>query len=244
MLKWTIYSLSDPRVGEVRYIGWTSNLDRRKREHFCPQLRERTHKANWIRVLKAEGLTPICDVLEEGVGAGYATAECRWIALYRTRSPNLTNITNGGDGATGHIKSVRTRELSSLALKGKRRPREVIDKWLATKRLKAPSQKQLDAVRAMSASNIGRKQPRSAIEFRAMRRKGKSWGKHSDSIRMAISERFKGVPKSPEHRANISASRVDMKPSAESVRKMRKTKRKKREAICNVLCSGAQMNEN
>jgi hypothetical protein len=173
-------------------------------------------------------------VLEEGIGNGYADSERSWIALYRNRYPNLTNITDGGDGAPGHIKSAETRKRSSLALKGKSRPRDVIEKWLTTKRLKGPSQKQLDAIRAMSANNIGRKQPRSAVEFRAMGRKGKSWGKHSESIRVAISERFKGVPKTPEHRAKISASRRGMKPSMESVMKMRETKRKRREAICDA----------
>lgn len=236
-MNWIVYGLVDPRSKEVRYVGWTSNIRRRMREHCCPKDRERAYKDNWLRELKTSGLSPICITLETGNGDGYGEAEKHWIAKYRDSGVRLTNITDGGDGATGHIKSIETRLKLSSALKGRPRPREVIERAVATKRKRGHTQKQYNALRLVSLGNKGRKQPRAAVEARARALRGKSWGHHSEEVRKEISKRFKGVPKSPEQRAKISAARIGYKPSKESIQKMIETRRRKKEEASAAVTS-------
>lgn len=204
-IKWVIYGLIDPRNGEVRYVGWTTNLKRRMREHLTPKKRETDYKTNWVRNLRAEGLAPRVRVLEYGSGP-YDAAEQFWISVYREAGVALTNLAIGGGGAVGVIKSLETRAKLSQALKGKKRPPEV-GKKISDARLRiGQSDKQKEALKATSAANIGRKQPRSAVEARAKMARGKSWGTHSEEVKRMVSERFKGKPKSAETKAKISLS--------------------------------------
>ena len=55
-----IYSLSDPRTGEIRYVGKTVNLKRRLYGHLYDD--EKTHKSAWIKSLKRLGLKPQLDI--------------------------------------------------------------------------------------------------------------------------------------------------------------------------------------
>ncbi|OHC00341.1 MAG: hypothetical protein A2Z57_04420 [Planctomycetes bacterium RIFCSPHIGHO2_12_39_6] len=57
-----IYTLSDPRNNQVRYVGKTNNL----RTRFINHLREdyKGRKPNWIKSLKNKGLLPIIEAVD------------------------------------------------------------------------------------------------------------------------------------------------------------------------------------
>lgn len=94
-----IYALTDPRTGDVRYVGKAANPKLRLRGHLRKQeIQANTHKARWLRTLLADGLLPSIVVLESVPADGWQEHEQRWIAYYRALGANLTNSTSGGDG--------------------------------------------------------------------------------------------------------------------------------------------------
>ena len=93
-----IYSLSDPRTGQVRYVGITGNLKNRLRNHL--NCFDGTHRSCWIRSLVSIGLAPIADVLEE-TKTYPDDAEKAWILGFKRLGADLTNLTDGGDGTPG-----------------------------------------------------------------------------------------------------------------------------------------------
>ncbi len=60
---WFIYLLRDPRTALVRYVGQTTNINRRLITHLSKGRRpvRSTRVADWIAELLAEGLKPILD---------------------------------------------------------------------------------------------------------------------------------------------------------------------------------------
>jgi hypothetical protein len=65
-----IYTLSDPKTLEVRYIGQTNNINRRFNDHLSSSVNENnysyhTHKSNWIRKVLMSGDKPIIDIIDE-----------------------------------------------------------------------------------------------------------------------------------------------------------------------------------
>lgn len=65
-----IYTLSDPKTLEVRYIGQTNNINRRFNDHLSSSVNENnysynTHKSNWIRKILMGGDKPIINIIDE-----------------------------------------------------------------------------------------------------------------------------------------------------------------------------------
>ena len=119
-IQWFIYVLIDPRSQAVRYVGWTINPDLRLRQHIWPTARDRTHKANWIRQLRAIGLKPIMQVIDSGQGEGWPDVERRHIAAYRAAGADLTNMTSGGDGLPGCRHTAESRAKIRASSLGRR----------------------------------------------------------------------------------------------------------------------------
>lgn len=133
-----IYSLSDPRTGEVRYVGKTIQPLRERLQAHLGYARSGGKRpvCKWLRGLLAVGLEPIPQVLEfVPDGIPWEIREQFWIARFR-ESVSLTNISVGGPGGAGvrHSDewrkrmgdihrgkklSVATRNLLSAAHKGK-----------------------------------------------------------------------------------------------------------------------------
>jgi len=102
--KLVIYGLFDPRNGELRYVGRsTMGLSRRVSCHLTPaSLRQREHRAHWLRSLVEKGLRPEAIVLEEVDSTeALSEAEVHWIASMRAIGCRLTNVKPGGS-AEGH----------------------------------------------------------------------------------------------------------------------------------------------
>lgn len=121
----TIYGLKDPRkekhqiTDEIRYVGKTCDTkEDRLEDHVYYAIKgEKTHKANWIRSLLKENITPEVCTIEEVDEQQWVEKEIYWISKFRQNGHRLTNQTSGGEGHTGYKK-----------------PREVVQKSIETRR--------------------------------------------------------------------------------------------------------------
>lgn len=199
---WIIYTLADPRNGEVRYVGMTFRRDRRFIEHLSKARRGgKTHRDCWIRSLLSIGLSPTVEIIAEGRGEGWQKAERIWISAYR-ETDRLVNHTDGGDGTPGCIPSTATREIWSRNRKGVP---------YAPGRIPGMKGKHhTPETRAKIAGAwTGRKHsPESKAKMSAAR-KGKPIPDH---VREALVAARTGCKLTPEHRAKIAAATTGRKP--------------------------------
>lgn len=102
-----IYALKDPISNDIRYIGKTKNeLNKRLYEHCTIRnLKEKTHKNNWIKYLLKLNYRPVILLIEEVDYCNWQEREIYWINFYKSIGNNLTNGTNGGDGSNGCKRS-------------------------------------------------------------------------------------------------------------------------------------------
>lgn len=107
--KYIIYGLEDPRTSQIRYIGKSTSGLKRPSEHGRKN-RSSGKCKNWIKSLQNKGMTfkiKILEVLEEETLLN--ASERKWIAIGRELNWPLTNMTDGGEGASGCVKSPETR---------------------------------------------------------------------------------------------------------------------------------------
>lgn len=109
-----IYALIDPITDKIRYIGKTTNPEKRFKEH-CNDKNIKLHRVCWINSLKKMGCLPQMDILEKlPDNADWQYAEKDWISFAKRIGCDLTNGTNGGEGLvniTDEIKEKRRRKL-------------------------------------------------------------------------------------------------------------------------------------
>lgn len=99
-----IYVLEDPETKEVKYVGKTvSSLKHRLSQHLN-DFRGKSYKSNWIRKLKSKNLIPIIKIIDIVTWEDSAKVEMYWIQ-YFSEYFNLTNLSLGGEGALGNIKT-------------------------------------------------------------------------------------------------------------------------------------------
>ena len=118
----SIYVLSDPRTGLVRYVGKTArSIDRRLYEHVCAARNDyRPHSPimRWIKKLCAENLRPlVCEIELIVGGKSWELREQYWIKRYRAEGASLLNLTDGGDGLHGLVPSASHRQNLSASLR-------------------------------------------------------------------------------------------------------------------------------
>jgi hypothetical protein len=115
-----IYTLSDPRTEEVRYVGKTvTSLPQRFSIHLATsrsKVRGRSHTAAWIRSLEADGVRPVIRQIDIA-GDDWVECERRWIAKFRADGADLTNHTDGGEGMAGYRPNPATLEKRSTSLR-------------------------------------------------------------------------------------------------------------------------------
>lgn len=79
----TVYGLVDPRSGAVRYVGRTTDVQRRFRAHMSDETVSAnptvSTKRAWINELSAAGLVPELRILEKCEDAAAPDAESNWI---------------------------------------------------------------------------------------------------------------------------------------------------------------------
>ncbi len=98
----TIYTLSHPITGEIRYVGKTAQpLYRRLNSHRQNRKRTETHTAHWVRSLYELDLRPVIEEIDLVPDHESCESEMYWIRWYRNLGARLTNHTNGGEGNPG-----------------------------------------------------------------------------------------------------------------------------------------------
>lgn len=120
MSKVKIYTLTDPRTNEIRYVGKTKySLNKRLNSHLSDCKRYNFHNANWLKVLLSNNLKPSISLLEEVIEDNWIERERYWIKYYRELGCNLNNNTDGGEGHLGYKKSEELKERISQWSRGK-----------------------------------------------------------------------------------------------------------------------------
>jgi hypothetical protein len=208
-----IYTLNDPQTLQARYVGVTHQGGKvRLRRHLNAAKRGRTYCANWIRSLVRLGLRPFYRVIEYGQGGGWAERERFWIVEYRGFC-DLTNLTEGGEGALGHVPTKETRAKMSASQKGRSPSLETRAKLSAASKGNTTFLGRTHSVEArakMSAAKLGKRaSPETRAKMSAAQKGNASFlGKtHSVETRARMSVAKKGHPVSLETRAKISAAR-------------------------------------
>jgi hypothetical protein len=114
-----IYVLLDPRTLMVRYVGKTvSRLSLRLSQHInqAHLPGHNTRRDNWIRSLRAIGLSPLIGKIE-ACGEDWSCREKYWIGRFRAEGVDLTNHADGGEGPAGAIRTPAQRKAMSVRLK-------------------------------------------------------------------------------------------------------------------------------
>lgn len=130
--KFLIYGLFDPRNGELRYVGKSSSGLKRPKEHWKPSAlgsgRNRW-KISWLQQVLEAGSEPEVAVLESLENSDRLSEAEQWhIAYWRSLGCRLTNLTSGGEGTSGYVVSVETREKHRRNASGKKASRETREK--------------------------------------------------------------------------------------------------------------------
>lgn len=203
--RWDIYGLSDPRTGAIRYVGVTFRGKRRFNEHLSRAVRGgRTHRDCWIRSLIAAGVRPVYEILETGYGDGWQTRECYWIAHHRALG-DLTNLTDGGDGAPGYIPTPELRR-----------------KWSALRAgvPYAPGRR---------SAMLGRTHPPEVREKISAAGTGR---RHTEASRSKLSAAHTGKKLSEEHRTKLAAAKRGRTLTDEHKRKIAASTANRRPVVC------------
>ncbi len=104
-----IYALLD---GEnVRYIGKSNDPQRRFRAHLRDKCK--SHKTNWITLLKEEGRLPKIEIIDEIPFNKWEFWEQFYISLYKSWGFDLINKNEGGIG-TGVLNEEQKEKLSKI----------------------------------------------------------------------------------------------------------------------------------
>lgn len=120
-----IYGLIDPTTQELRYVGYSSDVEMRHYKHHCPsELKPKTHKNNWLKSLIKLGHRSELLIIEEWASVEeLPDAEIEMIAYLKYIGVELTNGTLGGDGLQkGHKLTPETKQKVSDRMKGENHP--------------------------------------------------------------------------------------------------------------------------
>lgn len=121
-----IYSLTNTENGK-RYIGRSTNLEKRKNTHFW-RLRTHTHPNNHLQRAYNEGQRFDFEVLEYCAVDALNDREIYWIAYYNTFSANGYNQCKGGASVLGRKLSAEGRAKISQKNSGRKMSPESIKK--------------------------------------------------------------------------------------------------------------------
>ena len=154
-----IYGLVDPRDGQLRYVGKSTSGMKRPKSEFQRVLsgfEGRGHRCNWILGLAAANLCYKIVVIQEFDNPDIlGEAEIFWIAYFRNMGFDLTNITLGGDGASGYRHTDETLSHLREIHKGKRPSAKCLS--AANAAVRGSHRSHSEATKAkMSASKLGK----------------------------------------------------------------------------------------
>lgn len=104
-----IYYLQDPTNGDIRYVGKTTDLKRRVKDHIKRSSKYKFHSATWIKSLSDKGVLPIIVEIERLFDDSWKDREKYWIQFYREKY-DLTNILDGGQDGPNDKTLLKMKE--------------------------------------------------------------------------------------------------------------------------------------
>lgn len=199
MNDWTaivyIYAIVDPRTDEVRYVGKTTAPPRRFRDHIClarSGLAE-YYSSRWMREILSDNKRPILKILQACAEENWQDRERYWIEFYKSKGCSLTNLTDGGQGGSGKMPAA-----SRASLSVRHKGRTMSEEW-RTRISEANKGKRHMFGYRHSPDTLAK------MRGRATGNKHAQGHKVSDEARRIISLKNKGLLRSPETRARMSA---------------------------------------
>lgn len=214
--RWLIYVLSDPRNGEVRYVGkaleqkghrqtYEAIASHRLATHlYYARKKTGSYRLHWIRSLLEAGIEPVMTLIVTREGIGCSDMEKFCVAACRFWGFRLTNATEGGEGSPGRSLSDEAKARIGAA-NSKRRG------WKHSEETKAKIGKAHkgrvltpEHRDKLASSMRGRKLPPEQVAKSATTHRGQ---KRSDETKAKISAALQGRKLSDEHRAKLRAHR-------------------------------------
>lgn len=204
-----IYGLIDPATNGVRYIGKTNHLHRRFIEHLNRCDTGRHYVNRWIKQVRADGGLPLMKILERATLATWQEREIWWIEHGISSNWDLTNLSQGGYGATGYTEEMRKQIALRVKEYHQQHPEariKVAEKTRGQKRSMATRAKQSAAASGENHHQYGKPVPeevKQKIVASTSGEKNHFFGRtHSEESKRLISEKKKGVP-SPSRRKRV-----------------------------------------
>lgn len=201
-----VYGLKSSRNDEIRYVGQTTQtLLFRLSQHRSYAKNKKTAVHKWMLRESGEGfVVSIVPLIENAV---WNESEITLLAQWRSMGHKLLNLTDGGEGTVGWRGN-----------KGKKHP-HLAERNRRTKPFLGRHHSE-ESKEKMAAAKRGKPCPWNIERNKAQA--GKPGHLHTEESRRKISEAQKGRTRSPEHCANISASKLGkVKLSDDAISKLR-----------------------
>lgn len=115
--QFVVYGLYDPETDALRYIGCSTNVELRQKNHWTEKTGSK--KSDWIQQLKSKGLTPKLVVLESfDSSEAMKNGEKRLISHFKSLGHDLLNHRDGGGGHTlGLAKDESEKKSKSILIR-------------------------------------------------------------------------------------------------------------------------------
>jgi group I intron endonuclease len=120
-----IYGLVEPKTNTLRYVGKTTDLDRRLRRHINERFNNNSYKDRWIRKLIDNNEKPEIVLIDFVNNNDWQYWEKFYISYYKFIGCKLTNGTKGGDeppSTKGRKHTEESKRKMSETKKGKSIP--------------------------------------------------------------------------------------------------------------------------
>lgn len=194
-----VYLYRDPRPRKgLRpiYVGKGKAGDARADVHWSGHKRTNTFFARVLNKIRAAGLLPIIEVISwfdnEAAAFHCEIALINQIGRRDLGLGPLCNLTNGGEGTSGHVPTAETRAKRAASLKGRTHTTDARAKISAAKRGKSMGRpRSAEHCAKLSVALRGKPKSTEAVAKMAARMRGRP-----------------GRPHTPEGRAKISAAKL------------------------------------
>ncbi len=225
MKRWSIYTITNTISGR-QYVGISTRPNVRWRQHCCGYSTSK-YLHNAI-VKNGENNFSFAVIASAATLENAYAVERALIIDLGTRAPVGYNLSEGGEGCSGHTPSAETRAKIGAAAKGRKHSAESVDRMKAalTGRKKSP-----EHIECHRQALLGRKASPEAkallASYRHLAHSPEARAKRSAALKGRDTSAWawksglsrRGMKASPEARANMSAAGLGRKQTSEQIAK-------------------------
>jgi group I intron endonuclease len=156
--KYKIYFLKDPNTNEIRYVGLSSDVEKRYNEHIKDN--KDCYKKRWINKLLLMNKQPILEVVKENLSLAEAfNFEKEYIKNFKNLGVRLTNETIGGEAPMAEKKH---KEETKIIMSEKRKGQQ--NSFYGKKHSEETKSKLSQSLKGRETWNKGKKLTKEHIE--------------------------------------------------------------------------------